>query len=202
MSIKCVTIKDYMKVPYKDTFINAPVSKIALSVNDLRYIMHSEYPPVHIYAIDPKDSTNMIALTKKNYMLSNDELFNVTEAVKEPVVVAEEKVEEKEEVDALKSLFNDASEKEEINEIAEPSVEDTIEETTIDTENDLTVSEGEPKDDSSTEEPVIVAEEQVEEKEEVDDDSAEESNNSSDNQSTQKKQYQNSYNKKNNKKKR
>lgn len=77
METKIIKINDYISIPFRGAKVNCPISRLNMTTRDLDAIMntHGVTPPLHIYAICPKDNKTTARLTRANYRLTNAELF-------------------------------------------------------------------------------------------------------------------------------
>ena len=81
--IKIIRINDYITIPFQRSKVQCPISRINMTVEDLREVMESRNAPSHIYALMPSDLSKSVLITKKNYMKSNRELFSMYYETKE-----------------------------------------------------------------------------------------------------------------------
>lgn len=87
MNSKCIRIDDYVTIPFGMSYMRCPINRVMMTDRDLKKILMNGNKPVHIYAINLKDSKESVLITMDNYMKTNDELFNT---VKEEVTTKTE----------------------------------------------------------------------------------------------------------------
>lgn len=128
---KLVTIRDYVTIRVSNGNVRCPVTRIALSNDDIKTIVMSGTAP-HIYAINPNDPHDFVLLTMKNYMKSTDELFGAKK--EEPKKDTAETTKHSINREALESLLNKANEKKKeeekpaVEEVKEPEKVEVVEE--------------------------------------------------------------------------
>lgn len=86
---KLISIIDYIRVPYRTSTLQCPITEIALSDGELERIFNSATGILHIYAHNPNNTSETVPLNKDNYMLTNDELFNIINKSITPEIVTE-----------------------------------------------------------------------------------------------------------------
>lgn len=85
---KLISIMDYIRVPYRTSTLQCPVTKISLNDGELERIFSTAIGILHVCAHNPSNTSEIVFLTKENYMLTTEELFNipVETKVEEPVI--------------------------------------------------------------------------------------------------------------------
>ena len=172
---KLVRVAD--SVPVR-LFIDAPkkmgpIPPTWLSETQIWLILADMKPPVHIYAVNPNNEKEQVILTKRNYQMTNEELFGTTRVVNEPTPVEEPVVPVVEEVIPEEPVIEEPVFVEDVEEIPvgdvveEPVVEDTLVEDVADTLVEESVVE-EPVVENSKGEPIVpVVEETIEDDSEI-----------------------------------
>jgi hypothetical protein len=91
---KVCSIGDYMTVYTKPgCAIRCPIKMVKLTDNGLQNIFRGDKTPKSMYIHNPDNFDEKVLLTKKNCMLSIEELFGENEVVVEPEVIEEVPVE-------------------------------------------------------------------------------------------------------------
>ena len=175
MSVKIISIYDFVRVPFHGSYMNCPVERIHLTDEDLRKIVLSPKMPPHIYVHNPKNPTEKVLITRENFEKSAEELFGEKPVVPATPVV-EEKVEPikvdvppmvKEALKEVEEVLNEAPAEEVIEETTDEVVETIINEPVVedDVVNDEVVEENEDLTTEDVVDTIVETEDSVDEEE-------------------------------------
>lgn len=74
-----VPVKLFLDAPKK----MGPIAPMWMTDTQIWIILADRKPPVHIYAVNPDNPSEQVILTKRNYQMTNEELFGTSRVINE-----------------------------------------------------------------------------------------------------------------------